>query len=461
MKKTCVLLLLMSLAISILCCGCSGSGRAVDKFKTQVQNNQYLDALDTYSKKIYGNSALELEAANFLKEYLNSAWQGYLAETVSSAEFEAILQTIERIDESINKLGWTIREIQVDYPEVAASKEAYQKGVEKMEGGDLEGALASLSQVDSVDQKNYQDAQTRLEQVEALYIREIVQTAQGKIDAGDYSGAMTIVQTAERTIGYRSEFNELRGGIATAEFEKKMNLLAEENDFSSMYALYNEALDDIDCTISAAMTNLLAEAQQRFRQDIIDRSVTAYKSSGYEAAIPIINEGLSVLSEDEKLLKYYELYKSCIPVYLTDLPVIDKQWGAWDDIIIQSNDSVTDAYYNDYHGYIKLVEGNASYPVSVEFLLNRSYTTIQAKCFVNPNAVVTDGIQICIYADDILVYSSGEMSKKTDAKSIELDVTSVRVLKVEINSPSGQPHIGAYVAEPILSRTLTDTDLNG
>lgn len=456
MKKVIVLILLLALAAALLGCGssASGIGNPIKGFKTQVQNNQYIDALETFTNKIHGDSSLETEAADFLKDYLNSAWQSYLDETISKKDFDAILLTIQKIDEKINKLGWDLKEIQAEYPEVSASKEAYQNGVSQMADGNYEAAMSSFSQVEAVDTKNYQEAQDRFIRAKEEYIKAIITNSQEKLNTGDYDGATSMIETAERTIGNQPGFEQMKTEIATKHFEEQMKAQSENGNFVAMYSIYNQAVENNYCVISAEMTQLFSENQQKFRQGIINRSIEAYKKDGYTAAIPIISEGLATIPDDEKLLKYDELYKSCAPVSLINVQALNGTTG--------TDSAVSDLFGNTYTGYISLYSTNYdnSRTQYNELVLNGKYSHLSAICFPDTEGSVT--IELTIYADGIEIFRSGMMDQKTEPIPIELDIENVKFLKLEVYSGNADyncwPEV--FIVNSSLTRTLTDTDLS-
>lgn len=425
------------------------------KFEEKVRDNDYQGALEVYEKKISGNSKKEVEAAEFLEEYLEAAWQSYLDETMSKTDFDAVLQTVQKIDRKLDILGRSLSEIENEYPEVSESKEAYQEGIEALENGDYEVAMTSFAQVSPADEKNYEAAQDRYAEAEEAYLGTITDAVREKLNAADYDGAANLIRAAERTVGMQSQFESLKKEIATTRFEMQMRAHADSGNFASMEALYDQALSDDYCVISADMTQLYSEAQQAFREDIIDRSINAYKNNGYESAIAVISEGLAAMPNDNDLQRYYELFFSCSPRTILDLNIIDT-CGSVDRF-----DSRADVFGNIYsncclYDYDYWVfQSNPTYQ---ELLLGGSYSTFSGSVFVDSETNRDSVISLKIYADGVPVFDSGAMNRQTDAKSFSIDVSNVRIIKIEANfSSAGKIVLG----DTVLTRTLTDAELYG
>lgn len=456
MKKAVGLVLLLCFLAALTACGGGSAGGGVSAFKKQVKNGQYNDAIETYSSSIDGDSKKEVEAANYLKEYLSTSWEGYLSGSVSDSEFDAILQTVSKIDQKINKLGWDLKEIQASYPEIAASRKAYQAGVEQMESGDYEAAISSFSEVDDADDKIYEQAREQYQQTVELYLSQIDDEVRLNVSAGDYDAALTILSTAYRTIGYHAKLEELKRHVYTTKFENNMNLYASENNYPAISYLYREALSDGYTEISAGMTKLFSEQEQLYRQTIIEKSISAYKSNGYEAAIPVISEGLSVLPDDSQLLKYDNLYKLCVPVSLDSVITLKGSLSA-------SQNSVTDLYGNTYYGYIvfSLNDSKAGRHSEVELFLDGQYTRLTATCIPQTDSDTT--LQLIIYADDVEVFNSRMMEQTTKPIMIDVNVTNVRNLRIEAAGAniSGLEWPKIYLANSTLTRELTDEELRG
>ena len=435
---------------------------AVDIFVRQAENSKYTDALKTYNDKIAGDAALELEAANRLQGYLNVKLDAYEEEIIGQADFEAALQTVWKINDETYLLGWFPEEILDEYSEIAASKEAYREAVAQMENGDYEQAMESFSQVDPEDSKNYESAQEQYAKAETLYVKAILNTATEAVNSGSYDQALEVMELAEWTVDYQEQFETLKTTIATKKFEERMKTLSKSNDLASMTALYDEALQDPYCEISAEITTMLAGLKNNWRQSIIDRSVTAYKTGGYESAIPVISEGLAALPGDEQLLAYEQMYLSCAPTSLVDLAehYVDAKWNGNNNSIAYSHKTVKDAYDNDHSEYLQFwMSRNCTAAPYIIMNLNGEYTKLNAACFVT-SYDAEDNMGIRIYADGVLIYDSGLMTKMDDPEEISLNVTNVRLLKIEscLGSVTSGSHAKVYLTDAFLLRTLTDAD---
>ncbi len=406
---------------------------AAGKFERQMENNRYAEALEIYREKMLGDAALEVRAANILEEYLNTKWAEYIAESIGKADFEAALQTVRRINDETFLLGWFPDEIQEEYSVIAASREAYQDAQLHMERGEYIQAMRAYSQVAPEDSRYFGCAQEQYTKAEAGYVEEILSLASEAEQSGDYDRALEIIELAESTVGYQERFEAFTTAVTTKRFEAKMRELSGSGDFSAMKVLYEQVIQDPDYDISAEMTALFADLKNRWRSAVIERAADAYRTGGYENALPIISEALLTLPGDAQLLEYEQMYRSCTPMSLVNLakPPVDAEYNGNNNGISISHNSTKDTFGNEYSEYFRFwVHKDSKFNPYIVMNLDGKYETLNAVCFVTSRSA-ENNIGIRIYADGVLCYESGLMTKMDDAKEIALNVSGVRLLQVE------------------------------
>ena len=444
MKKILVLLLALSMALSLAACGGS-----VDKFKTYVQNEQYDEALALFSDRIAQKTDQVQEVGDFLNEELDNTWNDFQDEKISAEELEWRLNDLQRLYEGTGISLKTLQDIRQAFPQIAASKAAYQKGQAALNSGDYETALSAFAQVSQDDRKNYSEAQTQIRDATDRYVSDVQTSVQEKIAAGDLGAALALLDKAEQLVGSRQELLSLRSQLATAKFETEMNELAERNDYATMRVVYAEAQQNADCSVSAQMTQLLADQELQFRRDIVERSIQAYRETGYQAAIPVIAEGLAVLPDDPVFLDFEAKYKSCAPVSLFDLERLN---GYWD----LTYDTVSDIYGNKYGKNLSWCYFDYDFKTdrSVELTLGRKYASFQAVIF--PLSNEQGEARVMIYADDVLLFDE-TFVQKTEPVAIDIPVKNANFLKIQVEFVKRAAKI--CFAEPILTRELSEADL--
>ncbi len=163
---------------------------------------------------------------------------------------------------------------------------------------------------------------------------------------------------------------------------------------------------------------------------IIGRSYD-YASSGTNAAI--------VLTDAFVLNEFYGELTESADINLDLVPITDLHLFYTDGYIYAGRKE--DSYGNVYKGInIELCSyGNYSgteYDVqsSAEFVANGNYNSFSGTFFTRTNQSPDYTIEFLIYADNELIYSSGEISRSTEAIDFTVDITGCTMLKIQSRS---------------------------
>ena len=424
------------------------TGHKAGKFEEKVRDNDYQGALEVYEKKISGNSKKEVEAAEFLEEYLEAAWQSYLDETMSKTDFDAVLQTVQKIDRKLDILGRSLSEIENEYPEVSASKEAYQEGIKALESGDYEVAMTSFAQVSPSDTNNYEVAQDRYEDAAQEYQNSVLEMARNYAASGDIYSAADLVYEAEYRLGATDELEAFLRDAFTSYFSDEIANAYSAGDYLGAIRAYRDAQTNAYVQTTADMSNAYSQSVSQYLADVDRRAAEAFgESKNYEAAISVIRAAIAETSDVEELVAQLEAaaegYRTYIPVPLTSLdPVQHKTYISIgtrrDEIAKDVNGTSYTAEQIIYpsggslNGEVSKSEDDAYLLYNLNFqystftaVLYRPYISLSASRGWDENTTVK------IYADDVLIYEAPNFNQYTyDNVIINLDVSGVRNLKI-------------------------------
>lgn len=450
-----ILAVLLSLCLLLALPACGGGRDPAKDFAEAVRVGEYEKAAALYRERIAGNAALESAAQDLVVGYAQSQWQAYATGELSEDALRSLLLTLQRLEERLGLFGELSVNLQQQYAEVSASREAFAQAEAYERQGLYPEAMLIYEQVSSLDRQHYDAAAQARERCREQYIQQLLGEAERLLSDGDYAGAAALLQNGEAAVGADPRLTEALQRVQTAEFEVAMMQLAAAEDFPALCACYQRALDNPNCSIRAEMTQLYTEQSLRYRDRVIQRSVSAYREGGYASAIPVIAEGLALLPEDTELQRYRELYDSCIPVSLAALSVVESR---------HYEDSFSRAKYDiDGREYSDGVEfyGDKNDTAYCEWALNRSYTAFTAVFFANTRFQKEGNTRLVVYADGVEIFDSGFRSRTDEPLSISLDVTGVSRLRMEL---SWDKHLAsewlyADLASPILSRILTEAEL--
>ncbi len=435
----------------------------VNSFMQLVKGGEYKKAIQIYLDEVDGNSYSEMECREQLVNYLDETWAGYLAETVSESKMESVLQTLEKMDLQLGLLWAEIQAIRWVFSDIALSKAYYQEGIRELEAHHYEYALAAFDRVIPEDTKNYADALEKFDQAAEYYLEEITQSIHTAIQNGEYDIAETLLISAEETIGYwHPELHILESELSDARFQAEMIQYAKNNDFIGMNGAYQKALNQ-GTSIPAEIASLYTELRSKYRTTIIENSISAYKDHGSDAALSIIQDGLTVLPEDEDLLRYEEKYRSCVTIKLKDKKT--KMVFSESKKGFSINGQRWDDYGNEYSGSFLLRGCRGDENPYVVMSLDRKYSRFKAVCFSSSrnNFGSHDPrnfgrAELVIYADGVEVFHSRAVDRETEAFEFELNVTDVKLLKFEIHCLD-EEYAQINIAEGELSKVLSDAEL--
>ena len=245
---------------------------------------------------------------------------------------------------------------------------------------------------------------------------------------------------------------------AVQELQEKVAGYMAKDDYESVVRLasHNQELFQNDADLSADYEASTAE----FRKSIIVGAKAVYQNSGSAAdALAIINHGLAVLSQDEKLLKYFDLYSSCSEKDISALTILDEHGGVYTG----TASTITDPFGQEHTGaFLRLCMTYFDNVCSVEYVLNGQYSGFEADYFIKKY----DG-QLKIYTDGVVAFDSAVFDKSSGIRHVSVPLDNVRILRVEAISCSTISVFGdidtsdLYLVDTALThRKLTDAELD-
>ena len=139
MNKKWVPTLIISYGLLLLA-GCTSTS---DQFEAFIKNGDYAKALDLYVSEIQGNSALEIDADDFLSSYLDEQWNGYLDGSVDNSSMEITFDIYQNLYNTIPVEG--LEQLVQDFQTTEQARSTYEEGIASLEQKDFVGAIQTLS----------------------------------------------------------------------------------------------------------------------------------------------------------------------------------------------------------------------------------------------------------------------------------------------------------------------------
>lgn len=139
------------LAICLTACNASCN------FEKCVESGNYIDVINVYREKISGNSTKELEAKDFVRQYMQDALDNYASGEIDNRQVESAFDCLLKIDDELYILNVELGAGIEQLTDLQMSKENFIMATSAIDAGNYEEALnffASVAQGDT--QKLYQ-----------------------------------------------------------------------------------------------------------------------------------------------------------------------------------------------------------------------------------------------------------------------------------------------------------------
>lgn len=215
--------------------------------------------------------------------------------------------------------------------------------------------------------------------------------------------------------------------------------LKENKDYSAAIEYINSNLDTVGN--NKEIMSVLSACENSYRQDVVSAAMAAYKSAGYEAALAEIDAGLAILPDDTTLLSEQAAYNECKPISLfslTPYTYSETKPAHYKNM----KDTLGNNYADAWQGFGKESDGGSS----VTYDIGKRYNTLTGTIIVREDDKgEPDAASIRIYGDGVLLYEKTNITSDTKPIPIQLDVTNVTDLKIELNCGGGNWMSGYHV----------------
>mgnify|MGYP000220428570 CR=1 FL=1 len=447
---------ILSIAILLFCTGCSASSRVLDS----IDKGNYITAGELYSKNVLGNYNLESEVHDGAYTRMDAAIDGYnQGEKTYEAE-KAVLETIE-CDTS------DVREKYNALDELSSSKNSYNFGNEYIANGDYENAIIQYGQVSSKD-TNYDAAQLAKADVAGKFKEAVLAEAAANVAASDYESALRTLQNASRILGSDPDLTSYieKYKIAYEDFEveqllQEASALGSQEKYGEAYQLLNNKQNEF--SDRAEIESAVSEYKAKYKESMIKQAEAALIGErDYHKAFSIMAQALIVLSDDSDFIEKQEYYSSFEPIWLGDVePFLEQDenvgfFGAEGHFYFR-DDGVTDNVGNMYENYFYALRSLNGGTNSIVYRLDGNYDTLTGTIVVPDYQKNRDNIGwYKIYCDNKLVFDSGKLGKGVLPIDVNISLTDVVELKIEIHSiayMSGGAYCG-YFADAYLKKSI-------
>lgn len=432
--------------ITILIASLSGCGNSASSFSNQVQNGNYLDAIDIYKNNILGNIEKENAANSFLQNFLDQSWTNYIDGAIDEQEFINNYSTVEKINNELHMVQG-VYEIYQQYQYIKESKENYTKAVDCSNNGDLESAINAFSLVVPEDTENYDNAQEKLSEVTNEYQEQMISNAMQLSESDKFEEAIMCINQAEVVVGPTTELENCLSDIYTRKYVDMMNNAFDSEDYLTVIKIYPEACSNNYTVISSDMTSQYYLSITKYSEGIYEKAESAFGSDkDYSAAISVLQDAIFQVENNEELISQFtqriNYYQEYIPIYLTSLKYIQKAeyidvGGAYGDDLKDVNGNLYEAetVISPSGGFLASDYATSDDEAYVLYNLNYNYSNLSGTIYRPYRSLSftgnwNSGASVRIYGDDILLYEEIVTGDTYDSVDFEINVAGVRNLKI-------------------------------
>ena len=265
------------------------------------------------------------------------------------------------------------------------------------------------------------------------------ESALNDVQAGKYDSALSTLNSIDASWSDYNKAISLKQKAVSGMLQEKANGYMANKEYEAIIKLITTNVENIDS--DPEIKSLYDSAAASYREQVIQKAEQDFSDNGYQAAISAINSGLSVLPGDNMLENEKSYYASFAPVDLTTLTPYIQQSG------MDTKSGMTDTMGNTYASGIYSVadlpgkgEGVAATDKETCWVwdIGGQYNSLTATGFIfeSDKDLKSLGGTVRIYGDNQLLYEKYNITCDTKPYTINVDVTGVTDLKIELYGES-------------------------
>lgn len=286
----------------------------------------------------------------------------------------------------------------------------------------------------------------------------IMQNAIAYWHDSDYHAAVVELNKIERNSKIYDEAHEYLGQIIQEygkDTESKAEAFFSSGDYVSCLLLINSTENFLNG--NEAIRIIKQKAGEAYSDALFESAKELYFSEGVSSAKAIVNEGLSVIPENKKLVKLKELLDSVLTVCGSDMNFQNS------DGYFRRCSSFMNSYGDTLSGDLFTFLGNDWHDPWCEFITAEKYTSFS--CKVDANIIKEEHqLRMKIFLDGSLAYDSGAVDRTWKGEDVVLDISGVYSVKIEVYNLVGllreweYPSPRMILADPVFVSGLSKSD---
>lgn len=262
--------------------------------------------------------------------------------------------------------------------------------------------------------------------------KELYETALTDYNTGNYDAALNTLNSIDASWSDYNKVTSLQEKAVKGMLGEKAGSYMANGDYEAIIRLITTNVERING--DPEIKSLYDSAAESYREQVIADAEQSLSNDGYQAAIAVINEGLSVLPGDAALQAEKERYASYEPVDLTSLTHYAES-GVVYTFTDGADDTAGNHYSSGFYGSFPRsgADSHRDGECSLTWDIGGKYNKLTATGIVFDSSKGSSyTASFKIWGDGILLYAKDNITSDTKPYQIEVDITGVTDLKLEM-----------------------------
>ena len=393
-----------------------------EKLLRALEVGDYDIALEIYNEELDGEESNAL--TDNLTKRINAVKENFINGTIDYEKAKLELYTLE--DMGIGDVMPLLEEVEDFVNALNGSRIAFSTAETMIQEGNYEGAIGQYKQVLEIDE-NYATAIERLGTAVDNYRSEILAEAETYANNSLYEDAIVLLSLGLEVLPEDAALSEqMRIYEAAKAQQDKEDLLAKAAGFAKNGDLPSAIELLADHEDNAELKAAYRKYCQQYEDEVLAQVDALLAEKDFDGAIALLNKALTVLSDNENLTNKRNEVEAKKPVSITTLTPIN---GSWD----WNEGNPVDPFGNDYSSACNFAihEMLGDGTKSIEYRVYQNYSTLTGS--IAPYKSIEEDGEACIkiYADDVLIYTSPTITRKTDAFEFSVNITNAEYIIIQ------------------------------
>lgn len=246
--------------------------------------------------------------------------------------------------------------------------------------------------------------------------KEMYESALSDYNTRNYDAALSTLESIDMSWSDYNKVISLQQKAVSEMLHEKANNYMENNDYEAIIRLIDTNIENINS--DSEIKRLYDSASSSYRDQVMADAEQAFSDNGYQSAISVINNGLSVLPGDTILQAEKERYVTYEPVNLTSL-IPFAESGVVYSFMDGVNDTMGNHYNSGFYGSFPRSgwDSHTDGECSLTWDIGGKYNKLTAIGIVLDSSKGSSSVaSYRIWGDGILLYEKDNIT--SDTKSI-------------------------------------------